>query len=764
MKLVNRIALGCMFVFAMAFPAFGYDGEYIINIGEAITVSCGSDTVTVSWASSDETIASCDQMGYKELGSKRGIPESWYCENTIVGKKEGSAEITLSKVFDDKGTVATFLIRVTDQEGHIWEPTLIKKEPTCIEKGVQEVTCIICGEVRTSELPVSDNHQWETTKIVDKAPTCEEPGSKSIHCSLCGIKQNGSIESVAATGHDWGQWIQISPATCTEDEILTRECKICETTETTVGISHTGHDNQILRNQKAATCSSEGYTGDWYCTNCNTLTIYGETIARKDHSWDKGVIIQPLTNNADGVAVYTCTVCGEKRNEKITKCKDRDTLLQEAEERYDAKKQDAIDDNNRIHLSVQRDIDNLVRQGYYTGSASQYNSEISELDKQIRNLSAQINTLQGVSDSASQAKLASLKSQKAKYETQRKTLQESYARKQQIQDYQSFLSEVDQLLEKGLREYKKEYEEEVEEINKLPKDGHITEKTKGVTATCTKDGVTKGEKCTVCGLVISEPKKIPAKGHAYGNWETVKKPTYDTEGKEQRVCANDKTHIETRAIAKLEKPADTTPSSKTEYVPTVTEMEKAITHMESDGDPENSTFGLLQAKIVKTTNTTIQVQWKKVKGATKYVVYGNKCGKKNKPKKLKTVTGTTYTQKKLKKGTYYKYLVVAVKGNKAISTSKMIHATTNGKYGNAVKITVSKTDVTVKKGKTYQIIAKVQNNKKAKKHRDVAYESSNPKIAKVTAEGKIKGLKKGTCNIYAYAQNGLMKKIKVTVK
>ena len=44
------------------------------------------------------------------------------------------------------------------------------------------------------------------------------------------------------------------------------------------------------------------------------------------------------------------------------------------------------------------------------------------------------------------------------------------------------------------------------------------------------------------------------------------------------------------------------------------------------------------------------------------------------------------------------------------------------------------------------------------------YESSNAKIAMVSSKGVIKGIKKGTCYVYAYAQNGMAKKIKVTVK
>lgn len=44
------------------------------------------------------------------------------------------------------------------------------------------------------------------------------------------------------------------------------------------------------------------------------------------------------------------------------------------------------------------------------------------------------------------------------------------------------------------------------------------------------------------------------------------------------------------------------------------------------------------------------------------------------------------------------------------------------------------------------------------------YESSKPAVCSVTSKGVIKGLKKGTCNVFVFAQNGVRKAIKVTVK
>ena len=44
------------------------------------------------------------------------------------------------------------------------------------------------------------------------------------------------------------------------------------------------------------------------------------------------------------------------------------------------------------------------------------------------------------------------------------------------------------------------------------------------------------------------------------------------------------------------------------------------------------------------------------------------------------------------------------------------------------------------------------------------WSSSNTKVATVSTKGTIKGKKKGSCYVYVYAQNGVFKKIRVTVK
>ena len=198
--------------------------------------------------------------------------------------------------------------------------------------------------------------------------------------------------------------------------------------------------------------------------------------------------------------------------------------------------------------------------------------------------------------------------------------------------------------------------------------------------------------------------------------------------------------------------------------------EQQILALKGAKSAPGATFSILQAKQKKVTNDSITISWKKANGAKSYIVYGSKSGKTDKYVKLKTVTGTSFTQKKLKKGTYYKYVVVAVGNGKALATSKTLYiATKGGMVGNYKTITTGASDnkVNIKVGKTFklQAAAKAESTKlKVKKFRALAYESSNKAVATVSNKGVIKAVSKGTCDVYVYAQNGVLVKIKVKVK
>ena len=271
------------------------------------------------------------------------------------------------------------------------------------------------------------------------------------------------------------------------------------------------------------------------------------------------------------------------------------------------------------------------------------------------------------------------------------------------------------------------------EINKedtvVKATGHKVVKDSAVPATTTTTGLSEGSHCSVCGQIIVAQKVIPKKD--------VKGDVNDS------ISVND--------------------------------VEKKITANRNDGDIAGSTFKILQLRAKKTGRNYINLSWTKVKGASGYIIYGNRCNSARKVYSLKKVVSTTRTSAKitkLNKGTYYKYTAVAYKttteGQKVIASSKTIHvATIGGKVGNYKKVKLNKKKVKLKSGKSFKIEAEQLLEKKklkVKRHRGICFESSNSSIATVSSSGKVKAKKKGTCVIYIYSQSGTFSKMTVRVK
>ena len=222
------------------------------------------------------------------------------------------------------------------------------------------------------------------------------------------------------------------------------------------------------------------------------------------------------------------------------------------------------------------------------------------------------------------------------------------------------------------------------------------------------------------------------------------------------------------------------PDKNTSSLPKASDVETKILTAKSNEGPSGTVFAPLALRSVKQTKKSIKLKWNKAVKAVKYVIYGNLDSKKYKMKKIATVKSSVTTKavkkaagKKLKKGKYYKFIVMAVnKNGRVVSLSKVAHvAVKGGKKGNYKKVTVKKAVITkaakLRAGKSLSLKAKAvkaSNKIKIRKYRGLKYLSSNKKVATVSSKGVIKAKAKGTCYVYAYAQNGVYKKIKVVVK
>ena len=84
------------------------------------------------------------------------------------------------------------------------------------------------------------------------------------------------------------------------------------------------HTHTEIRNQREATCTQTGYTGDTYCTDCDKLLSTGKELAALGHNYKATVTKQPTTTE-EGIMTYTCSKCGHSYTQPIAKIKSDDS-------------------------------------------------------------------------------------------------------------------------------------------------------------------------------------------------------------------------------------------------------------------------------------------------------------------------------------------------------------------------------------------------------------------------------------------------------
>lgn len=245
----------------------------------------------------------------------------------------------------------------------------------------------------------------------------------------------------------------------------------------------------------------------------------------------------------------------------------------------------------------------------------------------------------------------------------------------------------------------------------IPASGHKYQKQE-IPPSCTTDG-SSWEECEVCGLEKESSRQItPAFGHSYGSYAVTREATIFAEGLKSRacsVCGN----VETEIIPKLDGAVQLTAASipiqiaeKVSVQSLVTGLQKGdcVTSWESD-NPEIATIsedGTIIAKKDGTVNISVTTK----SGAT--------------------ATMTVQVQKDT-------VVTEAITG-----LEKRISLTIGEKL------------------RLKPVLTPISSQE------EISYKSSNKKVARVSAKGVIKGLKKGTAKI-TVSSGSLKFIIKVTV-
>ena len=722
-------------------PEWGYwfDKSCVVTSDTAlITSSSVSDGVIALKAEAAVPHDLSEVEGEDASCEENGVIPHYICKSCgqrLMEKKTGEGEEDQVLVEVDKREVTIPAL------GHAWGEWVETIPPTEESPGELTRTCMHDDTHKeTLEIPKLDHTHANVIHVpAHDAEKCTETGNIEYwKCEDCGcffsdeeLTTQINEEDVSTTigEHIWRdvRYLQGMQGSTT---VVTAICE-CENDRTHV----VAETVPAAVDRLEATCTEAGYlkvSAQFGNELLGSYTAEDITYEPLDHKWDKGVVTKAATCSAAGERVFNCERCDETKTEEIP-----------------------IDENAHDTFI---DFDDSTNTATCTEAGRANRFEVCSIcDKVID-------------------------------QSRPETLPLGHDWGEAVYTWAEDMSEVTAVRTCDRRGCGEEESETVATTTRIMKE-----------SSCETAGMIKYDAQFNSEAFDTQEKAVEVKapGHKWDAGKVTKEATTDAEGVRTytcTVCKKTKTEVIPKKSSEEGGKEDITPKPTpapgsdpnqkgidgTAVGPgaSAASANKAITGMTNDKDLKGSVYNKLKLRSIKQTKTAITLKWTKPSKATKFVLYGNKCGAKNKMKKLATYTGsskklTKVAGNKIKKGTYYKFLLVALdKNNNIVSTSKVIHvATKGGKVTNLknVKVKIGKkavSKVTVNNGKTVTVkttVTKASKKLKLMTHRKVMYESSNTKIVTVTSRGKIKGIKKGTCYIYAYAQNGVYKKIKVTV-
>ena len=169
--------------------------------------------------------------------------------------------------------------------------------------------CEVCqkeyGEVDAT------NHPATEIRNVKEASCTEAGYTGDTCCTACNEILTSGTE-IPAKGHKGGT------ASCTKKAV----CEVCQ--KEYGEVDATNHPATEIRNEKEASCTEAGYTGDTCCTACSKVLTSGTVIPAKGHSYTSVITKQPTTAE-EGIRTYTCGNCGHSYTEPVAKLSDGDS-------------------------------------------------------------------------------------------------------------------------------------------------------------------------------------------------------------------------------------------------------------------------------------------------------------------------------------------------------------------------------------------------------------------------------------------------------
>lgn len=368
---------------------------------------------------------------------------------------------------------------------------VIKSEATCTEAAVYYVKCDNCDAVsNTLTVKVGEPLGHDLTVTVVE-PTCEKDGYTESVCARCGLSYRTNY--VAAKGHSYVD--VVTAPTCESAGYTTHTCSVCGDSYVDAMLPATGHSYEDV--VTAPTCEKGGYTTHT-CSVCGSSYV-DTMIDALGHDYQ--TVVTAPTCDAMGYTTHTCTRCGNSYVDSYTQAADHSytsevtkqpTCTEEGVRTFTCTNcgksyTESIPMIAHSYEAVRTEPD-CTHMGYttYTCSACGDSYKADFVDATGHDCEATVvaPTCEGYGYTENHCKHC---------------------------DY-TYISEIRQPL------------------------GHDDKLTGAKEATCTEPGYTGDMVCTRCGEVHSTGEEIPALGHDYGDWTTVKEADCFHTGLEERKC------------------------------------------------------------------------------------------------------------------------------------------------------------------------------------------------------------------------------------
>ena len=189
------------------------------------------------------------------------------------------------------------------------------KAPSCTSEGYTgNEVCKDChAVVKKGHKLDKTAHQWSTWKTTTPA-SCTHEGEETRQCSVC---QETETRKLKKTDHDWSEWKTTTKPSCTTEGEENRQCKNCQKTESRT-LAKTAHNTEIV-GAKAPSCTTEGYTGDEVCKDCHATIKKGHKLDKTAHQWSTWKTTTNPSYASEGEQTRQCSQCHQTETRKLNK-------------------------------------------------------------------------------------------------------------------------------------------------------------------------------------------------------------------------------------------------------------------------------------------------------------------------------------------------------------------------------------------------------------------------------------------------------------